>query len=345
MVTERFTAQLLAGPPARDPVAVAERLLAVQAQDARGARLAIRVRSESLTAADVDRALTDDRTLVISWLNRGTLHLVRREDYPWLQALTTPPLRATSARRLAQEGVTPRAADRGVEVIGRALAADGPLTRAQIRERLDSAGVRTKGQALVHVLLLASLRGLIVRGPMVGREHAFVLVRDWLGETPSVDRDPALAELARRYLAGHGPADDRDLARWAGLTLRDARAGLKAIASELEQRDDGLVDLARRAPGEADVPPPRLLGAFDPLLLGWRSRESILGEHEPLAVGGGLFRPVALVRGVAVAIWRLRDGEVVLEPFDRLSKRTAAALKADANDVARFLGLSRSTPR
>jgi hypothetical protein len=89
MLAERLTAQLLAGPPARDPVAVAERLLAVQGQDPRGARLAIRARTTGLSAADVDRALTEDRSLLITWLNRGTLHLVRREDYPWLQALTS----------------------------------------------------------------------------------------------------------------------------------------------------------------------------------------------------------------------------------------------------------------
>jgi hypothetical protein len=34
-IAARLTAQLLAGEPARDPVAVAERLLAVQAQDGR----------------------------------------------------------------------------------------------------------------------------------------------------------------------------------------------------------------------------------------------------------------------------------------------------------------------
>jgi len=117
MVTERFTAQLLAGPPARDPVAIAERLLAVQAQDPRGARLAIRARTEGLSAADVDRALTEERSLLITWLNRGTLHLVRGEDYRWLHALTTPPLHTASARRLAQVGVPSRAADRGVAVI------------------------------------------------------------------------------------------------------------------------------------------------------------------------------------------------------------------------------------
>lgn len=345
MLAARFHAQLLTGEPAGDAVAVAERLLAVQAQDPRGVRLAVRARTlgTGVTAADVDRALTHDRSLVVDWLNRGTLHLVRREDRSWLHALTTPPLATANARRLRQEGVPPADAERGVAATERALADDGPLTREQLRERIAAAGVRTEGQALVHVLMAASLRGTIVRGPMIGSRHAFALVRDWLGEEalPSpVDRDAALAELARRYLAGHAPASDRDLARWAGLPLRDARAGLDAIARELAERDDGLLDLAHREPAARAEPhpPPRLLGAFDPLLLGWASREPITGAYTQIVTTNGLFRPFALVRGRAAGIWRLARGRVALEPFGRLSRRDAAALEADADDVARFLG-------
>jgi Winged helix DNA-binding domain len=336
MIAERLTSQLLAGAPASNPAAVAERLLAVQGQDARGARLAIRARTTGLSAADVDRALSDDRSLVITWLNRGTLHLVRSEDYPWLQALTTPPLFKANARRLDQEGVSPAAADRGVSVLERSLAEDGPLTRDQLGERIAKAGVRTEGQALVHILMLACLRGLAVRGPMVDGKHAYVLVGDWLGKAGRVDRDSALAELARRYLAGHGPADDRDLAKWAGLPLRDARAGLAAIASELDERDHGLVHLAGRPPA-AELPPPRLLGAFEPVLLGWRSREPVLGDHEDRVVGGGLFRPIALVKGRAAATWSMPKGEVELEPLGRLTRRDAAALEAEGTEVALFL--------
>lgn len=336
MLAERLTSQLLAGEPAHDPVAVAGRLLAIQAQDPRGARLAIRARTAGLAAADVDRALTEERSLVISWLNRGTLHLVRREDYPWLHALTTPRLATGSARRLAQEGVTPAAAERGVAAIEAALAEDGPLTRDELAARVAAAGVRTEGQALVHQLVLATLRGLIVRGPMRGPKHAFVLVRDWLGEPEPVDRDRALAELARRYLAGHAPADERDLAKWAGLPLRDARAGLSAIARELHEREDGLVEPAGR-PATAEPPPPRLLGAFDPLLHGWRSREPVLASHAGRVVSGGLFRPFALADGRAVATWRLVRGDVELEPFAPLPRRVEAALEADAADVVRFL--------
>jgi hypothetical protein len=336
-IAERLTAQGLAGEPLRSPEAVAERLLAVQGQDPRGARLAIRARSEGVSAADVDRSLSEERSLLITWLNRGTLHLVRSEDYPWLHALTTPPLMTSSARRLRQEGVSPAEAERGVETIERALAAEGPLTRLQLRERLDRAGVPTAGQALIHLLFLTTLRGIAIRGPMAGKEHAYVLVRDWLGEQPPVDREQSLAELARRYLVGHAPVDDRDLARWAGLPLRDARAGLKAIASELVERDDGLVELAMGTP-PAPLPPPRLLGAFDPLLLGWTSREEVVGPHKMLVTMNGIFRPFALVDGRAVATWRLANGKLTIVHLGKVKKKDAAALEADAEAVLEYLG-------
>jgi hypothetical protein len=174
---------------------------------------------------------------------------------------------------------------------------------------------------------------------MSGAQHAYVLVRDWLGAPPGpFDRDIALAELARRYLAGHGPADDRDLAKWAGLPLRDARRGLTAIASELSQRNDGLADLARQRTVGAP-PAPRLLGAFDPLLLGWVSRAPVLGGHQGIVTVNGLFRPFALVGGKAAATWSLSGGQLTLTPFAPLAAADEAALLADADDVLRFLGL------
>jgi hypothetical protein len=337
VTAERCAAQLLCGDPAGSAEEVAGRLLAVQAQDPRGARLAVRARSAGLSASDVDSALAR-RSLVVSWLNRGTLHLVRAEDYWWLHPLTTPQLRAGNSRRLAQEGVPPRDAERAVAVVRSALAADGPLTRAQLRERVAAAGARTEGQALVHILLLASIRGLVVRGPVAGRDQAFVLARDWLGAPPpAMGREAALGELARRYLAGHAPAADRDLARWAGIGLRDARLGLARCGAR--QRADGLAELPPGPRREAAaLPPPRLLGAFDPLLLGWASREPITGPHKHIVTVNGLFRPFALAGGRAVATWTIAGGQVVLAPFAELDAKTQAALGADAADVTRFLG-------
>ena len=327
MLRAHLNAQLLSGKPARDPVAVAERVFAVQGQDPMGFRLAVRARTEGVTAADVDRALTEERSLVVTWLNRGTLHLVRSKDYPIIQAVTAPPLRTSSERRLAQEGVPPGHVKRGVDAIVSALDTEGPLTSDALRERIAATGVRAEGQALYHLLFSASLDGLIVRGPMAGKKQAYVLVRDWIPDAKPVDRDAALGEFARRYLAGHGPATDRDLARWAGIPLRDARAGLAAAGSPPQPAET------------AELPPPRLLGSFEPCLLGWTSRTDIVGDKAPnLVTVGGMFYPFAMVRGRAVARWKLRDAGLELEPFRRISKADRAALERDAKDVRRFLG-------
>lgn len=334
---QRLAAQRLTDPRSGSAGELVAHLLAVQAQDLRGARLAVRARTNGLAASDVDRALTTERSLVVSWLNRGTLHLVVPADYWWLHPLTTPQLAAGNARRLRQEGVSEEAAERGVAVVVETVTALGRATRADLRERLDVAGVPTAGQALVHVLFLATLRGLVVRGPVVGAEQAFVLTDEWLGtRPPEPAREEALERLARRFLVGHGPASDRDLAKWAGIPVTDARAGLRALHGEVEQHPGGLVGLPGR-PHDPDLPPPLLLGAYDPLLHGWTSREPVLGAHQEIVTTNGLFRPFALVGGRAAGIWRLPGGRVALEPFGRLSRTVRSALDDEAADVERFL--------
>jgi hypothetical protein len=152
-----------------------------------------------------------------------------------------------------------------------------------------------------------------------------------------MSREAALGQLARRYLAGHSPAADRDLAQWAGIGLRDARLGLARCGAV--QRTDGLAELPvnpQRA--GAAMPPPRLLSAFDPLLLGWASRDPIVAPHRRIVMANGLFRPFALAGGRAVATWTITGGQVVLAPFGPLDTETQAALAVDAADVTRFLG-------
>ncbi|MGH7641852.1 MAG: DNA glycosylase AlkZ-like family protein [Candidatus Dormibacteria bacterium] len=259
-------------------MAVAERLLAIQAQDWRELLLAVRARSQGLTAAEVIQVITGDRILLVSWLNRGTLHLVLSEDYSRVLALTPPPRMGAAFARLAREGVTPDGAERGVSAISAALLQEGPLTRAQLGERQATKGLAAPSPELLQLLFLASLRGKIVRGPMVGKTQAFVLVRDWIGSPSRASREMSLVQLARRYLVGHAPANDRDLAQWAGIPLRDSRAGVRGLGSELRQRPDGLLELGSRRLRSA-LPRPRLLVPFDPLLLGWKSREPVLGSH------------------------------------------------------------------
>jgi len=282
-----------------------------------GARLAVRARTVGPTAADFDRAL-NEREVLITWLNRGTLHLVAAEDYFWLHAVTAPRLLTGNTTRLAQLGVPADAADQDVEIITGALAADGPLTRAELAERV------AHPHAFLHLIFRAAQAGRVVRGPMRGKQHCYVLVRDWLGEPPRLDRDAALRNLGARFLAGHGPADDRDLAKWAGIPLSEARVALRDAKAP------------RRA--AASLPPARLLGSFEPMLLGWTSRELFVGPNERNLVLGGMFLPVMMAAGRAVGTWRMPARRLVLSPFDAITPEEAAAFQADFEDVRRYLG-------
>jgi hypothetical protein len=99
------------------------------------------------------------------------------------------------------------------------------------------------------------------------------------------------------------------------------------------------VRLRARAKAAAELPAPRLLGAFDPILLGWASRATITGAHDGDVASGGLFRPLMLASGRAVGTWRIVASRVQLEPFASLPRRLATAFEADGDDALRYLGL------
>jgi Winged helix DNA-binding domain len=339
----RLAAQLLAGTKAASVTAVVERLLAVQSQDIRGMRLTIRARSRGLDQSDVDNELEPGGSLVVSWLNRGTLHLVHRDDYWWMHRLTTPQLANVSGRQLENVGVTPRVAARGVDLIAEALA-DGPQTRANLRQLLTGKKIPAEGQAFIQIAFKASIEGVCVRGAVEGIEQPFVLAEDWLGKRPvDHDEDADLARLARRYLAGHAPASPADLAKWTGITLGRARRGFDAIAAETEAAQDGLFTLVDGPRLSRARVSPTLLGPFDELLMGWASREPVLDGHNELVTSNGMFRSFALVDGRAAGTWSWsRTKGVQITPFTdaMISAQAMVELQRDARDVERFLGPS-----
>jgi len=333
-------AQLLQGPVPRGVDEIVSHLLAVQAQDLHSARLALRARSSGLTARGVDRALTVDRSLVVAWLGRGTLHLVHRDDYPWLLALTAPARGASNRRRLRQEGVSENQAERAVSVIQAALAEEGPLTRPELAARMAAHEIPTAGQATPHLLMLSTLRGVSVLGPMKDGVQAFVLTENWLGprsNSPSSDDRPAmLQQLAHRYLRGHAPAEAADLAAWSGLGLRDARSAFERVGTGVA------ID------SELSTSSVRLLPSYDPYLLGWKDRSFMVTDvhKRDLHPGGGVLRATVIADGEAIGTWRhRRDGDGIkidVDAFAPLTTDVEEHVQREALDVARFEGLTLS---
>jgi hypothetical protein len=320
----------------------------VQAQEPRAARLAFRARARGITAADVDAARTEERSLLRVWVMRKTVHLIPSEDAGWMLSLFSDQIVRWSRKRLSDFGLDRDRQDRALEVLHRAVEEDGPLTRPELAARLAKAGFETANEFKVHLWLLATLDGELCLGPDRGGQTCLVPTRDWIGELERRPRDDSLAELARRYLRAYGPASERDFVRWAGLPLRDGRVGLERIARELtEVKVGGETLLALgRAPRAARGPVVRLLGAYDNYNLAYESRDfAVPSEHEKQIVpGGGIVRPAIVADGRFVGTWTSKRGgnrlAVSIEPFEGLDPEVAQAIEAEAEDVGRFEGLT-----
>jgi Winged helix DNA-binding domain len=341
----RASAQGLQSAGRLAAVDLVRHLTGVQAQVLSAAGLALRARTQGLEAEHVRRARLEERSVVMTWAMRGTLHLIAAEDYGWLIPLVIQPRLANATRRLQEEGVPADQPPKAVRLIEAMLDREGPLTRREIADRLRRQGIVTGGQAIAHLVWLAAGQGVICYGPDRGGEQCFVLVRDWLAPSQPKDREVALAELALRYLQAHGPAEPADLAFWSGLRQAEARLAWQAVQHRLvavETRSGTLWALPGQ-PDAAAAVPVRLLPVFDEYLLGWRNRHfAVQSEHwRRINRGGGWLHPVVLHDGRAVGTWATARTSTTLQlevrPFDRLAPSVARGALAEARDVGRFL--------
>jgi hypothetical protein len=325
---------------------VVAHLVGAQAQLLGAAGLALAARTDGLTEDAVTAARVEERSIVLTWAMRGTLHLVSAQDLDRFVPLVTEPHVGRSLRRLREEGAPPGDAERACELIERMLSRDGPLTRAEIGARLRRRRIRTDGQAIAHLVWLAAAQRRVCFGPDRDGERTFVLAHDWIGAPKRrADRDDALRELALRYVRSHAPATVDDFSTWSGLRLRDARKAWTAIAPNTGhvRTPFGMMTSPRGRLAEAPAGVVRLVPDLDEYLLGWRDRGfAVPPEHRrDVNAGGGFVRPTVLRDGTAIATWRIdrTRSRVVLDvrSFDRPTATTQRAVLAEANRLKTFL--------
>jgi hypothetical protein len=321
------------------PTEVVRTLLAVQAQDYPAALWGIGLRSGS-TQVEVEAAL-GNRELVRSWPMRGTLHIVPAEDLGWMLHLTRERTLRSAAGRHRQLELDDETFARAAAAAEAAVAA-GPLARPALLAALEAAGISVQAQRGSHLLFYLCLTGLLVFGPKQGAQHSFTLLRDWVEQGRALDGDEALAEFARRYYTGHGPATDRDFAWWSSLTLTDARRGLAMVADELERFSVDGVEYWHR-PGLEPAPAGVLaLPGFDEYLLGYQNRGAQLAPEWAGRIvpgGNGMFLPMVVVDGEVVGTWKRAGASVTVDAFAPISASTRRSLLREFERYAEHLGV------
>lgn len=328
----------------------ARHMLALQAQDHRGGLWSVALRTPHLTEQDVELAIAS-RELVRTWPMRGTLHLLAAQDVRWMVALLAPRATMAAAGRRRELGLDEGTLAKARDVITGALAGGGCLPRGDLFQVLDHGGIDPAGQRGSHVLRYLAETGVLCFGPRSGAQPAFVLLDEWVPPSPGKDREQAIAELARRYMTGHGPASLRDFAGWGRLTVTDARRGLEDAGQHLESAEadgvrywfapDGFARDGDGLPGDSV----RLLPGFDEFILGYKDRSAVLAaEHSERIVpgGNGMFRATVLVNGRVAGTWsvtrRAREQRIIIEPFTGIDPRLHDLLDKEADRYGRYIG-------
>jgi hypothetical protein len=288
-------------------------------------------------------ALIAGREAVRMTLMRGTIHLFTARD-----ALALRPPLGVVPERLFHSG-SPfgrRLGDADVgEIVaaGRALVEKEPRTRAELRtllgERWPDRDAEAMAHAVAYLLPLVQIppRGLWSRS---GRATLATL-ESWLGRP--LGRDAAPDQVVLRYLAAFGPASTKDVASWSGLTrVREIMERLRGdLRTFRDEHGVELFDLPDAPLPDPDTPAPvRFLPEYDNVFLGHadRSRIGDPADRPRLGFGDGRFFSLVLIGGFLRAVWRVDDGNVVVKPARRLSKKDRAAVEAEGQKLAAFLG-------
>lgn len=319
-------------------LSVVESAVAMQAQDYRGGLWSVGVRTSHLTEADVERAL-HERHIVRTWPMRGTLHLVAAADARWLPELLGPRASQSAAGRRRGLGLDDEAVAIARSAWEAGLSGGRCLGRPELFALMDAAGVDSGDQRGPHLLRHFAEQGLLCFGPHEGKQPTYALLEEWVPDARVLDRGEALAELAGRYFASHGPVTLDDFAGWAFLTKGDARAGLSAVEDQLESFE---VDGLRYWHAGVSTAPTgvQLLPGFDEYVLGYKNRSAFSTTEIMAAVvpgGNGMFKATVLLDGQIVGMWavkkRARRQEVRIEWF---AGRSIPSLSEVAAAVDRY---------
>jgi hypothetical protein len=345
----RLQNEHLIGTPFKKPEDVVQWLCAVQAQDYPGAKWGVGQRVKGFVDADVEQAYTSGKILR-THVMRPTWHFVMPADIRWMLDLSAPRVKAMMATYDRQLELDSSVYKRTNVAIVKALQGGAHLTRAELGDALEAAGIAARGRRLGHIVHRAEIEALICSGELRGKQHTYALLDERAPGAKTLARDEALAELTRRFFTSHGPALPQDFAWWSGLTVADAKAGLEMANKHLlREVVDGKTYWFSPSSATARMKDPtiHLLPNYDEYLIAYRDHSASLGESLPTgsaALYDMLARHIVVLNGRVIGGWRstTKKGEVSIElklPVP-LSGPQKEALHTAAERYGRFLGMT-----
>jgi len=301
----------------------------MQAEDYSSAKWAIGNRIPHITDAAIEKAFNEGRFLRAQVL-RPTWHFVAPADIGWLLQLSGQRIRAGYKQLHSRLDISNSDLKRSKAIMTKALAGNKRKTRAELLALCLKSNKHLDDIRMNFLILDAELDGLIVNGGRQGSEFVYVLLEELVPSPLILEKEAAIAELARRYFSSRGPATLPDFVWWSGLTQEEARVGFDMNKDALQHvvvngQAYWFAETQPVLPGPHTV---SLLPSFDEYMAGYLDHSS--------------FKPSIILNGKVAGTWKYREKkrtiQIEMQLYKPLEKEAAHAVLNAEKAYARFLG-------
>ncbi|HEX5024646.1 MAG TPA: winged helix DNA-binding domain-containing protein, partial [Agriterribacter sp.] len=261
-----------------------------------------------LSENTIEQALAA-KSIIRTWLFRGTLHFVAAADIHWLLDLVSAKIIRSSYTRNKQLELDEALFKKCNGLLIRSFKTKATLTREEVASKLAGAGINTAAPRLYHLLHRAALEKIICIGPKQGKQFTYMLVNHCVPPGKPLKKEEALYQLALRYFKSHGPATLQDFLWWSGLTITDAKTALEFAKSTLLHVKDG-ADIfwftPNHEPKKPAAPKMHLLAGYDEYVLGYKDRSLFMppAQSKEVMTNNGIFNPTIVYDGQVIGTWK-----------------------------------------
>ena len=261
LIAVRLSVQQLSDPRFDDPRALVRWMGAVQAQDYKAVRWAVGIRLRTASLRAVNRAL-ERGEILRTHVMRPTWHLVAAEDIRWMLRLSARRIRSanSSLARSRGLGIDDGMYSRSNRLIEKMLRGNLCLTKRQIADRFQAAGIAADTHFMTRYLMQAEADGIVCSGPDRAGQFTYALLEE---RVPRLFSQPQSGDGVRFRLVvglvriGRSRGDRIDSGRVGNAAARGSGAVDTSLLDGFSRSGPGVAPAAslRRVPDR--LPRPR----------------------------------------------------------------------------------------
>lgn len=341
----RLVHQQLANAHLKTAQEMVQWLAAVQGQEYGPTKWGLGLRLPHLKEDEIERDFAAGH-LLRTHLLRPTWHVVAAKDIRWLLALTAQRVHQANGYMYRKLELDDAVFNKCRDLLEKMLEGGLQLTRDEINHEFKKHNIVATGHRLSYLMMHAELEGIVCSGARQGNQFTYALLDERVKSRKTLQREEALAELAKRYLMSRGPATVKDFATWSGLTLTDARKGFVFHTTEiqkLEVEGEGYYFWGSDLTSVAPIERLYLLPIYDEFIMGYKEREAyfVLKNSQKLSAGFQ-YDSMVVWDGQIIGTWArtIQPSTVSLtcQFFKPLTKAQSKALEDALEHFGKFVG-------